>query len=52
MESKDLIYDWNTRDAAFDYARAPVVLNDETLRVIEEELDEREMISSADPLRG
>ena len=32
MESKDLIYDWNARDAAFDYARAPVVLNDETLR--------------------
>jgi CPA1 family monovalent cation:H+ antiporter len=27
-------------------------INDETLRVIEEELDEREMISSADPLRG
>jgi len=32
MESKDLIYDWNARDAAFDYARHPVVLNDETLR--------------------
>ena len=27
-------------------------INDETLRVIEEELDEREMMSSADPLRG
>jgi 2-isopropylmalate synthase len=32
MESKDLVYDWNARDAAFDYTRRPVVLNDETLR--------------------
>ena len=28
------------------------VINDETLRIIEEELDEREMASSASPLRG
>jgi hypothetical protein len=27
-------------------------INDETLRLIEEELDEREMLSSAGPLRG
>jgi monovalent cation/hydrogen antiporter len=27
-------------------------INDETLRIIEEELDEREILSSADPLRG
>ena len=27
-------------------------INDETLRIIEEELDEREMVSSAGPLRG
>jgi len=27
-------------------------VNDETLRIIEEELDEREMLSSAEPLRG
>lgn len=27
-------------------------INDETLRIIEEELDEREMLSSASPLRG
>ena len=32
MKSADLIYDWNARDAEFDYTRAPVVLNDETLR--------------------
>jgi CPA1 family monovalent cation:H+ antiporter len=31
---------------------AQAVINDETLRIIEEELDEREMLSSADPLRG
>jgi len=28
------------------------VINDETLRLLEEELDEREMLSSADALRG
>ncbi len=27
-------------------------INDETLRIVEEELDEREMLSSAEPLRG
>ena len=32
MDSNDLVYDWNAREGAFDYARAPVVLNDETLR--------------------
>ncbi|HQR18674.1 MAG TPA: LeuA family protein [Gemmatimonadales bacterium] len=32
MNRDDLVYDWNAQDAAFDYARAPVVLNDETLR--------------------
>jgi len=32
MEREDLVYDWNAREAAFDYARRPVVLNDETLR--------------------
>jgi 2-isopropylmalate synthase len=32
MDSTDLIYDWNAREGAFDYSRAPVVLNDETLR--------------------
>jgi monovalent cation/hydrogen antiporter len=31
---------------------AQSAINDETLRIIEEELDEREMLSSADPLRG
>ena len=31
---------------------AQAVINDETLRLIEEELDEREMLSSVDPLRG
>jgi CPA1 family monovalent cation:H+ antiporter len=28
------------------------IINDETVRVIEQELDEREIVSSADPLRG
>ena len=32
MDSKDLVYDWNAREGAFDYVCAPVVLNDETLR--------------------
>jgi len=32
MDRSDLVYDWNTREGAFDYARTPVVLNDETLR--------------------
>ena len=31
---------------------AQTVINDETLRLLEEELDEREMLSSADALRG
>src|SRR6266699_3618024 len=32
MAERDLIYDWNRRDSAFDWARARVDLNDETLR--------------------
>jgi 2-isopropylmalate synthase len=32
MAERDLIYDWNQRDSAFDWARARVDLNDETLR--------------------
>ncbi len=32
MNRDDLVYDWNAQNTAFDYARAPVVLNDETLR--------------------
>jgi CPA1 family monovalent cation:H+ antiporter len=32
--------------------RAQNTINDETVRLIEQELDEREMMSSADPLRG
>jgi CPA1 family monovalent cation:H+ antiporter len=32
--------------------RISQLVNDETLRIIEEELDEREMLSSAEPLRG
>lgn len=32
MKPTDLVYDWNSRESAFDYTRAPVVLNDETLR--------------------
>lgn len=32
MDERDLIYDWNQADAAFDYAKARVELDDETLR--------------------
>src|SRR5260370_26587924 len=32
MAERDLIYDWNRRDSSFDWARARVDLNDETLR--------------------
>ncbi len=32
MAERDLIYDWNRRDSTFDWARARVDLNDETLR--------------------
>src|SRR6267154_3426443 len=32
MAERDLIYDWNRRDSAFDWAKARVDLNDETLR--------------------
>ena len=32
MDPKDLVYDWNARDAAFDYTRKPVVLNDDAQR--------------------
>lgn len=32
MNQNDLIYDWNDRNAAFDYRRCKVELNDETLR--------------------
>lgn len=32
MDRSDLVYDWNAREGAFDYARTPVILNDETLR--------------------
>src|SRR5690242_20253769 len=32
MDERDLIYDWNRVDAPFDWSRARVDLNDETLR--------------------
>jgi 2-isopropylmalate synthase len=32
MDERDLIYDWNRIDAPFDWSRARVDLNDETLR--------------------
>jgi 2-isopropylmalate synthase len=32
MAERDLIYDWNRHDSTFDWARARVDLNDETLR--------------------
>src|SRR5690348_15618775 len=32
MAERDLIYDWNQRDSSFDWGRAKVDLNDETLR--------------------
>src|SRR5262245_5516010 len=32
MDERDLIYDWNRIDAPFDWTRARVDLNDETLR--------------------
>jgi 2-isopropylmalate synthase len=32
MNERDLIYDWNTAGTAFDWSRARVDLNDETLR--------------------
>jgi 2-isopropylmalate synthase len=32
MEERDLIYDWNSAAASFDWTRARVDLNDETLR--------------------
>src|SRR5258708_38009205 len=32
MAERELIYDWNRRDSPFDWARARVDLNDETLR--------------------
>lgn len=32
MKHSELIYDWNTQDDAFDYTKARIVLNDETLR--------------------
>ena len=32
MDERDLIYDWNATRASFDWARASVALNDETLR--------------------
>jgi 2-isopropylmalate synthase len=32
MAERDLIYDWNRRDSTFEWARARVDLNDETLR--------------------
>src|SRR5258708_38546203 len=32
MAERDLIYDWNRLDSPFDWARAGVDLNDETLR--------------------
>jgi monovalent cation/hydrogen antiporter len=38
--------------ARLDQLHAEGAINDETLRLIEEELDERELLSSADPLRG
>ncbi len=32
MAERDLIYDWNRRDSPFDWAKARIDLNDETLR--------------------
>src|SRR2546430_15953685 len=32
MDERDLIYDWNAADTTFDWSRAHVDLNDETLR--------------------
>lgn len=32
MDERELIYDWNAREAPFDWSRARVDLNDETLR--------------------
>jgi 2-isopropylmalate synthase len=32
MDERELIYDWNAREAPFDWSRAHVDLNDETLR--------------------
>ncbi|HKV69847.1 MAG TPA: LeuA family protein [Gemmatimonadales bacterium] len=32
MDERDLIYDWNTQGAAFDWSKARFDLNDETLR--------------------
>ena len=32
MEERDLIYDWNQSEAPFDWSKARVELNDETLR--------------------
>ena len=32
MEERELIYDWNQLDATFDWSKARVELNDETLR--------------------
>src|SRR6266567_1859281 len=32
MSERDLIYDWNRRDSPFDWAKARIDLNDETLR--------------------
>ena len=32
MEERALIYDWNRAEPAFDWSRARVELNDETLR--------------------
>ena len=32
MEERDLIYDWNNSEAPFDWSKARVELNDETLR--------------------
>ncbi len=34
------------------HLHAQNIINDETVRIIEQELDEREIVSSADPLRG
>src|SRR3989449_3774183 len=32
MDERDLIYDWNAGEGTFDWSRAHVDLNDETLR--------------------
>jgi CPA1 family monovalent cation:H+ antiporter len=42
---------WAERERLYQL-HADGAINDETLRVIEEELDEREMLSSAEPMRG